>query len=323
MMLIVGSQTGRLEKRFGSKPPLLAGGAFAAASFVMLAFARDDAGRSTSAAASSVPASASRSRAMANLIIENVGPEQTGVATGMNTVARTVGGAFGGAATASILAGTVAANGYPTAHGYTAAFAACAIAIVIGILIGFAIPQRRRRAGVRTARGRRPPHGGRRRRELAVPAARELEHGLQPRGVSHHLADHHHGRRGQGRARPRRSLPASRSCALASGRERREMTAAGSSTGRPARIRLSAIVSSRAEAHEDHKRSRRPRQPLIVELTSVGRGACEHGELRGDAACGQRDAGQPGIAVNVERPGTTSYSTPAAASASTSSEPRP
>ena len=38
--------------------------------------------------------------AMANLIIENVGPEQTGVATGMNTVTRTVGGGFGGAATA-------------------------------------------------------------------------------------------------------------------------------------------------------------------------------------------------------------------------------
>ncbi len=46
---------------------------------------------------------------MANLIIENVGPEQTGVATGMNTVTRTVGAAFGGAATALLIAGTLGA----------------------------------------------------------------------------------------------------------------------------------------------------------------------------------------------------------------------
>ena len=80
---------------------------------------------------------------MANLIIENVGPEQTGVATGMNTVTRTVGGAFGGAATASILASSVDVGGYPTAHGYTLAFAACAVALGIGVLVGLRIPQRR------------------------------------------------------------------------------------------------------------------------------------------------------------------------------------
>jgi hypothetical protein len=80
---------------------------------------------------------------MANLIIENVGPAQTGVATGMNPVTRTVGGAFGGAATASVLAATVGAIGYPTANGYTAAFALCAGALVIAVLMGLAIPQRR------------------------------------------------------------------------------------------------------------------------------------------------------------------------------------
>ena len=80
---------------------------------------------------------------MANLIIENVGPAQTGVATGMNTVTRTVGGAFGGAATASILAGTIDGGGFPTAHGYTMAFGCCAIALAVGVLAGFAIPQRR------------------------------------------------------------------------------------------------------------------------------------------------------------------------------------
>jgi MFS family permease len=143
MMLIVGSQTGRFEKRFGSKPPLLAGGLFAMASFTILAFARSERWEIYLAAALLGAGIGLAFAAMANLIIENVGPEQTGVATGMNTVTRTVGGAFGGAATASILAGTLASNGYPTPHGFTLAFAACAAALAVGVLVGLAIPQRR------------------------------------------------------------------------------------------------------------------------------------------------------------------------------------
>ena len=143
MMLIVGSQTGRFEKRFGSKPPLLAGGVLAMASFLILAFARDQRWEIYLAAALLGAGIGLAFAAMANLIIENVGPEQTGVATGMNTVTRTVGGAFGGAATASILASTIDAAGYPTAHGYTLAFGACAAALGIGVLAGLAIPQRR------------------------------------------------------------------------------------------------------------------------------------------------------------------------------------
>ena len=80
---------------------------------------------------------------MPNLIIENVGPAQTGIATGMNTVTRTVGGAFGGAATASIVASTVGASGYPTAHGYTVAFALCVAALLAGVAVGLVVPQRR------------------------------------------------------------------------------------------------------------------------------------------------------------------------------------
>ena len=143
MMLIVGSQTGRLEQRFGSKPPLLVGGLLAMASFLILAFARSERWEIYLAAALLGAGIGLAFAAMANLIIENVGPEQTGVATGMNTVTRTVGGAFGGAATASILASSIDVGDYPTAHGYTLAFAACAIALGIGVLAGLRIPQRR------------------------------------------------------------------------------------------------------------------------------------------------------------------------------------
>jgi EmrB/QacA subfamily drug resistance transporter len=142
-MLLVGSQTGRLEKRFGSKPPLLAGGVLTMISFVLLAVSRDERWQIYVAAALLGSGIGLAFAAMANLIIENVGPEQTGVATGMNTVTRTVGGSFGGAAVGSLLAGSVAANGFPSASGYTAAFVLCAIALAIGVVVGLRIPQRR------------------------------------------------------------------------------------------------------------------------------------------------------------------------------------
>jgi EmrB/QacA subfamily drug resistance transporter len=142
-MLLVGSQTGRLEKLVGSKPLLLAGAFLALVSFATLAFARAERWEIYVASALLGSGIGLAFAAMANLIMENVGPEQTGVATGMNTVTRTVGGGFGGAATASLLAGTVGASGYPTAHGYTAAFAVCAVALAIGAVVGLGIPQRR------------------------------------------------------------------------------------------------------------------------------------------------------------------------------------
>jgi MFS family permease len=142
-MLVVGAQTGRLEKLFGSKPPLLAGGIATLASFVILDVARNQRWEIYVASALLGSGIGLAFAAMANLIIENVGAGQTGVATGMNTVTRTLGGGFGGAATASVLAGTVGRNGYPTSHGYTVAFGLCALALAIGVAAGFVIPQRR------------------------------------------------------------------------------------------------------------------------------------------------------------------------------------
>ena len=63
---------------------------------------------STSPPACSGSGSGSPFSAMANLIVENVRQEQTGVATGMNAVTRTLGGAFGGQLAATLLAGNLA-----------------------------------------------------------------------------------------------------------------------------------------------------------------------------------------------------------------------
>ena len=142
-MLLAGSQTGRLEERFGSKPLLLGGTVLTAGAFAILAFARSESWEIYLASALLGIGIGLAFASMANLIIENVGPAQTGIATGMNTVTRTVGGAFGGAATASIVAATVGASGYPTARGYTTAFALCLGALVGGVVVGLLIPQRR------------------------------------------------------------------------------------------------------------------------------------------------------------------------------------
>ena len=142
-MLIAGSQTGRLEKRFGSKPPLLAGAALTAACYTLLAVARTEPWEIYVAALLLGAGIGLAFAAMVNLIIENVGPTETGIATGMNTVTRTIGGAFGGAAVASILASTVGPTGYPSSHGFTVGFATCAFVLVLGVVVGLAIPQRR------------------------------------------------------------------------------------------------------------------------------------------------------------------------------------
>lgn len=142
-MLVAGSQAGRLERRFGSKPPLLTGAALTGVAFGLLALTRGAPWEIYVAALVMGAGIGLAFAAMVNLIIENVGPAETGIATGMNAVTRTVGGAFGGSAVASILFATVGGNGFPSAHGYTVAFALCALAIAIGVAVGFAIPKRR------------------------------------------------------------------------------------------------------------------------------------------------------------------------------------
>jgi MFS family permease len=82
--------------------------------------------------------------AMANLIVEAVPQDQTGVATGINTIARTIGGALGAQISATILAGHLLASGYPAESGYTAAFAMSAAGVLAAFLVGLAIPARRR-----------------------------------------------------------------------------------------------------------------------------------------------------------------------------------
>jgi EmrB/QacA subfamily drug resistance transporter len=141
-MLIVGPMAGRLERRFGSKPPLVAGVAFAGLSYVVLVVAHDAAIDIYVASALLGIGIGLAFAAMANLIVVAVPADQTGVATGMNTVMRTVGGALGSQIIASLLTSNAAASGLPTDHAFTVAFSLAAAVLAVGVLAAIAIPGR-------------------------------------------------------------------------------------------------------------------------------------------------------------------------------------
>ena len=79
---------------------------------------------------------------MANLIIEAVPAEQTGVATGMNTNIRNIGAALGSGIATSLVVSGVVAGGFPKEHGYMLAFAVSGLALVVAALAAMAIPKR-------------------------------------------------------------------------------------------------------------------------------------------------------------------------------------
>jgi len=142
-MLVAGTFAGRLEARFGSKPPLMVGTGFTAASFLVLVVAHDqEAGIYLSSVLQGIGIGLAFA-ALANLIVQNVRQDQTGVATGMNTVMRSLGGAIGGQIAAAILASEVI-GGLPTEDGFTTAFVFCFVALLVGLATCVLIPGRPR-----------------------------------------------------------------------------------------------------------------------------------------------------------------------------------
>ena len=144
-MLIASPVGGRISGVVGSKVPLVIGSAVTIVSFVILAFA--GASWTIYVASGLLGVGVGFAFAsMANLIVEAVSADQTGVATGMNTIVRTIGGAIGAVVAATILAANVLPNGEPDRHGYTLTFTVCAFVMVIGLLASLAVPGRRRQA---------------------------------------------------------------------------------------------------------------------------------------------------------------------------------
>jgi EmrB/QacA subfamily drug resistance transporter len=143
MMLVAAPFAGRLSRRFGSKLPLVLGASVTTISFALLGLAHSAHWQIYLASLLLGIGVGFAFASMANLIVEAVRPDQTGVATGMNAVMRTIGGAIGGQVAASILSATLLADGVPSEHGYTLSFTIMAAALGASIIASLAVPSRR------------------------------------------------------------------------------------------------------------------------------------------------------------------------------------
>jgi EmrB/QacA subfamily drug resistance transporter len=141
-MLIFSPLGGRLSNVVGSKVPLVLGSVMTTVSFVVLAAASARWEIYVASALLGVGVGFAFA-SLANLIVEAVAPDQTGVASGMNTIVRTIGGAIGAEVAASILAANLLASGLPAKHGYTLTFTLCAAVLAVGVLASLAVPGRK------------------------------------------------------------------------------------------------------------------------------------------------------------------------------------
>ena len=141
-MLLASPLAGRLGSTIGSRVPLLLGTLVTTAAFVLLAVAHAHPGEVYVAAALMGVGIGLSFAALANLIVEAVRPDETGVATGMNTVMRSIGGSIGSQLGAGLLTATIVA-GEPTEHGFTLAFAVAAGALAISFLSALVVPRPR------------------------------------------------------------------------------------------------------------------------------------------------------------------------------------
>src|SRR4051794_1741636 len=162
-IVVVGQMAGLLERRIGSRGSLIGGALFALASYALLVVDRGQQAEIYVAAGLLGIGIGLSFSAMANLIVQNVRQEQTGVATGMNAVTRTLGGAFGGQLAATLLASNLDAGGIPASSGFTASFVMCMISLAAAL--GFAVAVPRRSAGDLSGRVAVLPDGRRGRPE--------------------------------------------------------------------------------------------------------------------------------------------------------------
>ena len=141
-IIVLGQMAGVLERRIGSRGSLIWGAVFALACYVLLVAARSQPIDIFVAATLLGIGIGLSFSAMANLIVENVPQEQTGVATGMNAVTRTLGGAFGGQVAATLLASNLGAGGIPTDTGFALSFVMCLIALAAASAVALWVPRR-------------------------------------------------------------------------------------------------------------------------------------------------------------------------------------
>jgi MFS family permease len=143
MLLVASLGAGRIERRVGSKPALVAGAICALLSYVLFALAHSHVSEILIGGALLGTAVGLSFAAMANLIVNAVPQDQVGVATGVNTIVRTVGGALGAQICASIIAADqIASTHLPAEQGFVISFWILAGALGVSVLAALAVPGR-------------------------------------------------------------------------------------------------------------------------------------------------------------------------------------
>jgi EmrB/QacA subfamily drug resistance transporter len=131
LMGVIGSQAGRVAKRYGSKPSLVVGAGITALAFGFLFVAHAHPYDMLISASLLGIGIGLAFAALGNLIVQAVPAQQTGVASGMNTVMRTLGGALGAQLAATFIANNVDIHGLPTVTGFTDSFLMATIFLVV------------------------------------------------------------------------------------------------------------------------------------------------------------------------------------------------
>jgi EmrB/QacA subfamily drug resistance transporter len=143
LMLFAGPLSGSLGARYGSRVPLALGALSSGLAYAWLAAlhgARIDIYLSSVLLGLGVGLALA---AMANLVVEAVPPDVTGVASAINAIMRTIGGAVGAQVAAAIVSASLSDGArYPAESGFTGAFTMSALGSVVALLVCFAIPSR-------------------------------------------------------------------------------------------------------------------------------------------------------------------------------------
>src|SRR5664279_4696212 len=139
-MFIFGLLSGRIAAGIGSKMAVIIGSVISCIAYVMLALAHSHAWEIYVASALLGIGMGLAFSAMSNLIVQEVPPAQTGVASGMNANIRTIGGAVGAAVMSSIVTSTVLHGGLPAESGYTDGFLFLAAVTLAAVVAAIFIP---------------------------------------------------------------------------------------------------------------------------------------------------------------------------------------
>lgn len=139
-MLLGGPLSGRLAGR-SPRLPLTAGSIVSAAGFLLLALVHGERWQIYVGATVMGLGLGLAFASLANLVVNAVRADQTGVATGMNTVMRSVGGAVGTQLGASVIAATVVGSAPPTEQGFIVAFLIAGGACALAAPMSLAVPQ--------------------------------------------------------------------------------------------------------------------------------------------------------------------------------------